>query len=61
MVVYAKGGIPSYWRVTRDLTVHIHELTESGGYDLLASVRPEGEQKVTRPFPMTVEPAKLRA
>ncbi|HEX6683397.1 MAG TPA: Uma2 family endonuclease [Candidatus Limnocylindrales bacterium] len=61
MVVYAEGGIPSYWRVTRDGLVHMHRLMEKGEYGLLATVKPGEPHEVLWPFPFTLDAAKLRS
>ncbi|HZM74912.1 MAG TPA: Uma2 family endonuclease [Candidatus Limnocylindrales bacterium] len=61
MIVYAKGGIPAYWRLTRDGVVHMHRLMEAGEYGLLATVKPGEPHDVLWPFPLTLDPAKLRS
>lgn len=61
MIVYAKAGIPSYWRVTRDGIVHMHRLMEIGEYGLLATVQPGKPHDVLWPFPLTLDPAKLKS
>lgn len=59
-VVYARGGIPLYWRVTRDCVVHMHQLVKKDEYGLLATVEPGEEHDVLWPFWFTFDPAKLR-
>lgn len=61
MIVYAKGGIPAYWRVTRDGIVHMHRLMEMGEYGLLATLKPGEPHDVLWPFPLTLDPAKLKS
>lgn len=61
MVIYADAGIPGYWRVTRDGIVYMHRLMEKGEYGLTATVRPGQEHEVLWPFPMTLDPARLRS
>ena len=61
MIAYAEGGIPAYWRVTRDGIVHMHRLMEKGEYGLLATVKPGEQHEVLWPFPLILDPAKLRS
>ncbi|WP_162907011.1 Uma2 family endonuclease [Allorhizocola rhizosphaerae] len=61
MVAYATGGIPSYWRMTREGVLHLHHLVTDGQYGLLATVRPGEEYKAIVPFPVVLEPSKLGA
>lgn len=61
MVVYAEGGIPSYWRVTRDGIIYMHRLMEKGEYGLIATVKPGEEHEVLWPFPVTLNPANPRS
>jgi Uma2 family endonuclease len=60
MVVYADGGIPAYWRVTREGVVHMHRLMEPGQYGLQATVKPGEQHEVLWPFPLILDPAKLQ-
>jgi Uma2 family endonuclease len=60
MIVYAKAGIPSYWRVTREGIVHMHRLMEVGAYGMQATVKPGEPHDVLWPFPLTLDPAKLK-
>lgn len=60
MVLYAEGGIPAYWRVTRDGVIYMHRLMEKGEYGLVAAVKPGQEHEVLWPFPMTLNQVPQR-
>jgi len=54
MIAYARGGIPAYWRVTRDGAIHIHQLMEPGVYTLVATVAVGETHDVLWPFKVTL-------
>lgn len=54
MIAYARGGIPAYWRVTRDGAIHLHKLMEPGVYTLVATVAPGETHDVLWPFPLSL-------
>lgn len=52
MIAYAGGGIPTYWRMDRDGTVVLHQLTDEGSYGVVATVL-TGQTYLTEfPFPI---------
>lgn len=61
MIAYAEGGVPAYWRVARDGVVYLHRLMEKGEYGLFATVKPGEQHEVLWPFPLVLDPSKLRS
>jgi Uma2 family endonuclease len=59
LVAYAEAGIPAYWRIERDGTVHAHALAGPGAYTLLATVKPGETWQATWPFTVTVDPHRV--
>jgi Uma2 family endonuclease len=58
---YEKLGVPSYWIVdpTTPGSLTVFELDENGRYRQVAQVEGDEEFVATRPFPVTVVPARL--
>ncbi|NUT33259.1 MAG: Uma2 family endonuclease [Hamadaea sp.] len=54
MVAYARGGIPAYWRVSRDGTIYLHRLASKEAYTLIETVAPGGSAKVLFPFELSL-------
>lgn len=59
LIAYAEAGIPAYWRIQRDGTVHIHALAAPDVYSLVATVKPGETWQAAWPYPVTVDPARL--
>ncbi|WP_163567439.1 Uma2 family endonuclease [Fodinicola feengrottensis] len=51
--VYAECGIPSYWRVDRDLTMHCFELID-GAYVPVAKASRGEKLTLDHPWPVTI-------
>ncbi len=59
--LYARGGIPSFWRVELDEGPAIVAYSlERGGYVEVGSARPGDLLVADRPFPVSVDPGSLR-
>jgi Uma2 family endonuclease len=58
---YARLGVPSYWLLNPVApgSIEVHELDETGAYRLVATANGEESVTVTRPFPLTICPARL--
>jgi Uma2 family endonuclease len=58
---YARLGVASYWLLNPVApgSIEVRELDESGGYQLVATASGEESVTVTRPFPLTICPARL--
>jgi Uma2 family endonuclease len=52
MIVYARAGIPAYWRVARDGKMFLHALMDAGAYGLIATIAPGQTHGVRFPFPL---------
>lgn len=59
LVAYAEAGIPAYWRVERDGTVHVHALAGPGVYTLVTTVGRGQTWAATWPYPVTIDPDRL--
>ncbi len=61
MTHYARLGVPSYWLLNpvEPGGIEVHELDESGAYQLVATAVGEESVTVERPFPLTICPARL--
>lgn len=55
---YAKAGIPSYWRLDRDGSIIVHELS-GREYDVAAVIRSGESAEITQPYPVTLSPDDL--
>lgn len=49
-IVYARAGIPAYWRVARDGKMFLHALMDAGAYALVATLAPGETHRVLFPF-----------
>lgn len=59
LVAYAEAGIPEYWRIERDGTVHVHALAGPGVYTVAATVKPGETWQARWPYPVTIDPDRL--
>lgn len=59
LVAYAEVGIPAYWRIERNGTVHVHMLAAPGVYTLAATIEPGETWQATWPYPVTIDPDRL--
>ena len=58
---YEKMGVPSYWIVDPNApgALTVFELDDAGRYQQVAHVEGDAEFDATRPFPVTIVPARL--
>ncbi|GIG62361.1 hypothetical protein Lfu02_67330 [Longispora fulva] len=56
---YAEAGIPVYWRIARDGSLHVYELLDGPEYTVTTVVHPGETWATDYPFPMTLDPADL--
>lgn len=59
---YAEAGIPSYWRIERNGTIHVHEQATPGEpYKVVRTVRPGETWQADKPFPVLLDPSAIAA
>jgi Uma2 family endonuclease len=58
-IVYAKAGIPAYWRIDRTGTLFVYSLVSEGTYGLVEIVKPGQVLEALYPFAVTFDAADL--
>ena len=58
-LVYARAGIPAYWRIDRTGTLFVYSLVSEGTYGLVEIVKPGQTFKALYPFTVSFDAADL--